>query len=691
MWALGTLLLSLAFLLILPSAAVAQPTSSAACSPKEAFRRSTAALMWPEASRSFLITPDGGLDNGEWVTRIEMVTDGGRPLHAEAITARCDGLPILGWQGRERDVTWDVEAVALGSPWDSGAVASVRVRAENKGAQPRVAVVRVSFEKPPRANGFVAPDAPEAARLRYAWSGDTSARRVAGWSDGRRSHGAVTGTWHLEASESESIRVVVPTYLTRPTVLRRWAAVPHAERVTQALRYWSTVVDSGLQLALRDPEVETAYRAGLVVLLGCVERHAGRLVPIGNPFQYRDVWLRDGARCITALAMAGHTEVARELARGFLVYQWPQGPFLSQRGQLDGTGHALWAFEQAFLRPSASPDVKTIAKAAQAAWRWSEGQRASTQILGLPFGNLLPLAEPRDNELPKGKAQLVGNDAWTIAGYRATARLLHASGSAGAAKEVLRSRTSYIKTFRDALVRTKAADIPPTWQAIGRDWGNLAVSYPCDVLPASDPRCHAIARRAWGGSPIPGLVRCGNEDSVHTYLSADLASWAMLAGLRYEADRTLRALLAWRTASGGSPEIFTATARDYALNYPPHATAAAAIVAVIRNSLVYDDEDTLRLTYGARAGWWEGASVRGAPTRWGAIDLTFESSGDTAIWRWSPVPVPTALRLPPRFEVADIDCLPEIRVLEPDLILLPAHAQVVVLPIRSRQALPNME
>src|SRR5439155_27132869 len=145
-------------------------------------------------------------------------------------------------------------------------------------------------------------------------------------------------------------------------------------------------------------------------------------------------------------------------------------------------------------------------------------------------------------------------------------------------------------------------------------------------------RCFAVARRAWRESPIRGLVRCGSADSVHTYLSADLGTWALLAGLRREADTVLTALLHWRTASGGSPELFTAADRTYGDNLPPHASSAAALLTLIRNTLVFDDDDTLRLTLGARSKWWVRGSVRGAPTRWGLIDVSFHEARDTATW-----------------------------------------------------------
>src|SRR5204863_9837131 len=106
----------------------------------------------------------------------------------------------------------------------------------------------------------------------------------------------------------------------------------------------------GTSFALPDSELVNALNAARLLLLACRERRGDVWVPIGNPFQYRDVWLRDGARVAYALAISGFGPVARSMVAGLARFQWPNGAFLSQRGQLDGTGQALWAFEQVLLR-----------------------------------------------------------------------------------------------------------------------------------------------------------------------------------------------------------------------------------------------------------------------------------------------------------------------------------------------------
>lgn len=119
------------------------------------------------------------------------------------------------------------------------------------------------------------------------------------------------------------------------------------ERVAgEARRFWRQTLARAAALETPVTLVNAWWRAVLVTLVRCQERDAGRWVPIGNSFQYRDVWLHDGARALRALAEVGLQDYARQGAIAFTGFQFPNGVLLSQRGQLDGVGQGLWAWGQ---------------------------------------------------------------------------------------------------------------------------------------------------------------------------------------------------------------------------------------------------------------------------------------------------------------------------------------------------------
>jgi hypothetical protein len=651
----------------------------------DAYVGAGAALAHPGAARAWWVTPEGSLWNGDWYVAIEPSSGGDVAGPPRRIAAEDRWLPVLHWKRTSGAIEWRFELADGPSPSrDTGRVASLRVRAHNGGAAPAPARLRMTLRNPPSTPPFVVFDAVDPPPAwRWGHRGDDAI--VHGWSDGApATAGVLERDATLAPGAATEWRVALPTHPERASDLAAWCRVAHARRAADARRDWTERIERGASFELGDPETENALRGALVVLHACRERRGSGEVPIGSPLHYRDVWLRDGARVIEALAVTGNIDVARALATGLLGLQLGHGPFLSQRGQLDGTGQALWALGQAFLRPA--PPARTdstlarVAAAAEKAWRWAEWQRGYGREYGWPLATMLPWAEPRDNELVA--AQLVGNDAWMIAGYRAAEALLRAAGREADAVKVAATRGAYEADFGTALDRSTSVDVPPSWQGVGRDWGNLAVAHPCRVLPASHPRYRALSARVWSRHGGAGLLGYGGPDTLQYYYGADLAVGALLDGRRAAADSVLEAMLRWRTASGGAGELFSRGGAVGA-NLPPHGTSAAALVTLVRHALVEDGGDTLCLTLGAREIWWRGSRVRRAPTRWGALDLAFSRSPDEARWEWSPVPVPTKLTLPPGTRLAGAPPSPLVASPDPTVVVAPPgtrEARVTLVP-----------
>jgi len=621
----------------------------------DAFTGPTAALMWPGATRSGLIEPSGNLYNGAWRVEVHPSTDGSDAPSPPTIAYEDGWCPIAHWTRREGEIEWSFEAVALPQPvalWRSiendvsrriqlameefdrqkqreafrawrerpvdsrildrprkqprlpgesiGSLISVEVRATNHGAVDHRARLSLRLVEPGPSEPFYASDAARGPP-KLGWAGAATADSAKAWSDLPGDSLERRTDWRLGPGETRVARMVVSSCPCPASELLSWARVPHRERAEQARVFWRGEIERGTLMDLGEREMDRAIRAARVVLLSCRERRGGHDVPLGNPFQDRDVGMGDGALVARALVLHGYVREARQLVRGFREHQLPQGPFLSGSGQLDGSGPALWAYEQVLLRPWRAIDVADYADDAWRAWRWHERMRVSkgeTRAAGGeqgPGGTLpaMPAGSPRFGEL--SRARLAGNDAWTIDGYRAAARLLFAAGRGEDSRAVERSRRAYL------------ADL-------------------------------ARAPSASGPHEIP--------DALQGYVAADLGTWALLRGRRAAADSALSVLLARRDASGSATGLFDRRGHDGA-ELTPHATEAAVFLTLIRNCLIEDDTDTLRLTLGARRPWWASGTVRRAPTRWGPVDLDFRLRGGVAEWRWSPVPVWTELTLPP--------------------------------------------
>ena len=628
----------------------------------DAFARPTAALVWPGLTRAFLVTPAGALENGLWRAQFDFSAGANSasdsappPAH---IASEDRWLPVIRWNRVASGVRAEFEAVAFParSPRDSVLAVAVRVRLVNRAAEDRQARLSASLFPASGSLLFVAADGETPAARELRWVGGALRDSCCGWSELASRASAAGAAWRLAPGQVRVARFVLTSAPLAGHDVADLARAPHDARVADVRRYWSETIERGTRLELGDAETEAAYRAAQVVLLSCQEHTGGAWLPIGNPFQYRDLWIRDGARLIQALAVSGHTEEALRLAIGLAELQWRQGAYLSQRGQLDGTGQALWAFEQAALRVPAGPHLSALARHALTACGWFDAQRELGHKAGWPLARLLPFADPRDGEL--ATAPLVGNDLWSLAGCRSAARVCGAAGMPVDSEHVERLRQVYTADLMAALSQVSSADIPPCWIGQGRDWGNLVAAWPAQVLEPGDPRVARLARRVWARAGGAGVLCYGSDDSLQIYVGADLGVWAMLDDRPASADSVRAAVMRWRNGSGAGAEMFSRTQRDFGPNLPPHPTSAAALVALIRNSLIFDDGDTLLLTLAPRQSWWHGARVRGAPTRWGTLDLQFARSGDRARWSWTPVPVWTRLRVPDGMVLAGAPAAP---------------------------------
>ena len=624
----------------------------------EHYARSIAAVGVPGARRAFQVGPGSRASTGELTVAWSVEGDSTRvsPVFFEA-----DAVPVAHWWMAGASESLHFEAAAAPRPelGDTSALLSVRVTAFALGGSRPIALVTRVLDGP-ASPGFVPWDAvgvvhePREWRQPWLlWNGRHVVRLPpqAAWTGERA--GARAGTAmdfrHVlrpEPGRPTTLVFEIPAYGVSPSTARRFESLDHERIAGDARRLWRRWLARAASLHTPDTLVNAAFRAGLVTLLVCQERSHGEWVPIGNPFQYRDVWLRDAARAVRALCVAGLAGVARSDAVTLLRFQLPSGALMSQRGQLDGTGQALWAMAQAASIPPSRAWARRFMPAATRASEWIVRERGLGRRHGAPWPGLLPYADPRDNELVR--AQLVGNDAWSCAGLSALAALARLAGdpsrAAGAEAEAARYRADVAA----ALARTGSSDIPASWQGHGRDWGNLTLGYPTFVLGAADPRLQGLARRVWSGSHAR-LLCWGDPDSVHGYIGGDVAQWAA-RGAPALAREYLDSLLAASTSTLGQAELSSRKSRDFGDNLPPHATAAAQVVDLVRNLIVDDARDTLEIATGADASWWRGTRLSRAPTRWGVIDVSLdEPSPGVVRVRMTPVAVPARVWMPDRW------------------------------------------
>jgi hypothetical protein len=659
-----------------PGQAPAASLSGAPLVLPEHYAHSIAALGMPGARRAFQVGHGSVVGNGDAALEWRLAPEAG-PVRVSPVYFERDGVPVAHWwmvSARE-SIHFEAAAVSRAALGDSNLMLSVLATCIRTDPSSGDCALEVRVRARPEGPVAIPWDA-EDTDVYQEWWRDRFAMRngrlVAGIDPtitiardaprpGRaaETHGAGPGALfaiaraHLGRGERRSWHFWMPVYPSAAPGAALERIADHGRVVSDARRTWRAWLAKGASLTTPDSLLEGAWRAALVTLLVSHERDGDTWVPLGNPFQYRDVWLRDAARTVRALAVAGYADIARSDALTLTRFQLPNGVLLSQQGQLDGTGQGVWALAQAASLPPAPEWATQTVPVARRALAWYDLQRALTQQLQIRYAGLLSYTDPRDNELTR--AQLVGNDAWGIAGCRAAGALARLAGNDSLARAADAAAVDYHAAFRTALARSGSPDVPPSWQGVGRDWGNLAAGYPTQALELGDARLAGLARRVWSRSGGPGLIHYGSLDTLHSYVGADLAQWALLSGRADEARAYLADLLAHSSSTLGQAELFSRTSGGFGTNLPPHATAAASLVDLMRNMVVCDARDTLELALGGDARTWSGTRFEHAPTRFGVIDVALERpANDMRRARWSAVAVPTRVRVPDGERVVEV-------------------------------------
>ncbi len=443
-------------------------------------------------------------------------------------------------------------------------------------------------------------------------------------------HGSVSFTWQI------------PLDPAPPSAAADGAldAMPLGAARAALRSLWAAQEAGAMRIDVPEAKVDTTYRAAIAEIL-----ESRIQTPIGweqspNRLQYRAFWIRDAAIETEALDLAGlHAAAAQNLS--FIdAFQQADGLFISQAGQYDGWGEALWALAQhAELSQEPAYAAARLGRIG-AAIGWLSAADAAD-----PLG-LLPASNPDDNELAYG--HITGDDLWAAAGLRSAIAVATLAGQSADAA----AWTAIDARFEAALDRAIAAavsregHIPPVLDAKGgQDWGNYWAAFPVQVLGARSPAVTATLR--WARARMAeGLPTYLGGSELHDYLGFRIFQTELAAGDAAGAVAGLYSELVHTTATDGGWETGIAPfgGRASATNLAPHGTFAAEYVALLRNMLVADTPaGGVRLLAGASPAWQAPGQrivVTAAPTDHGAISFTERSTrrGETLAWHGALAP-----------------------------------------------------
>lgn len=420
------------------------------------------------------------------------------------------------------------------------------------------------------------------------------------------------------------------------------------DQLSEAADTWKGMLDS-VQIDVPDEFVEKGLRASTGYLLLAADSNG----PHPGPLTHDAMWVRDAAYIGLALLQLDHADTVRRYIPDIFSAQEPSGRIPPIQGQnipwhdeeWDAQGQVIFLATQYYRYTGEIEALEEWYPALRAAAKFIVELRAAEGEARGPARGLLPPSKSAE-DLGPADQHYYWDDFWAIAGLEEAAYAARELGK----PEDAAWMDAEAKALREAVLRSvervmgeNAAFIPGAVEdvessAMAR--GTVPALWPVRVLSPDSPlvkRSFDVYYERWiapdsGGFrhrqdqfwPYGGLelahayLRLGRQDVLH-----EILGWT----LEHE---TLAGTFAW--AEQVDPQGGGISGGDM-----PHAWAAASYATLVREMVISEQGDHVRLFSGVPAWWFEedrAVTLKNAPTHFGALDLHTEGSVGQAGNRW---------------------------------------------------------
>jgi hypothetical protein len=447
----------------------------------------------------------------------------------------------------------------------------------------------------------------------------------------------------------------------KSTNVARMRRFNYADHQADAKATWKKQLARGLRVELPDKKLTEAFNLCKCHLM--LADDGDYITP--GPATYHHYWFRDSAYLVTALDRLGLHDDARRKLLDYPSRQDRDGFFLSQPGEWDSAGQAIWTLmehyrlseDRRFLEQMFEPMVKGA--------DWIVRTRKKQNEPGPTFG-LLPPGFSAEHFGPNDF--YYWDDFWGAAGLRDTAQ----------AAEILGVRSAWVKYEEEtgkflADIRASLAHVE---RRIGRAVmttgpyrridsamiGAVAALYPLRLFDPFDPLMeNTLAALHECCMFEHGFFQNMIHSGINAYLTLHIAHCHVL---RREARAwpLIKYVLAKATSVGTWPEAIHPATGGGCMGDGMHLWAAADWLLILRDLLLFEDGQNLVLLPAAPDDWFEWGGridVREAPTHFGPVSYRVEAREAevvidiAAAWRRTPLKI--ELNLPFPIETAVVD------------------------------------
>lgn len=432
----------------------------------------------------------------------------------------------------------------------------------------------------------------------------------------------------LEAGLAQEINISIP--LTNNKIEKESSL---SDQETAKLA-WEKSLQGAVQLQIPDKHFQFLYEAAIRTMV----LHSPKEVYPG-PYIYRRFWFRDAAFILYALLNVGLKERVRRALDCFRLRQTVQGYFLSQEGEWDSNGEALWIMRQ-YCAMTGNVPPKEWKESIQKAGNWICKKRLSVDSK-FDHAGLLPAGFSAEHLGPNDF--YYWDDFWAVAGLKAAALMSAAYKDDDAAITFERESTAFLGSINQSLkkvgVRLKRLAMPasPYRRLDTGAIGSLVASYPLRVFQQDDPRILDTADFLMKNCLVHGgFFHDLAHSGINPYLTLHLAQVLLRAGdSRYFDLMTVVAKLA--TPTGQWPEAIHPRTGGGCMGDGQHVWAAAEWVLMIRNCFVREEGNRLILCSGIPRVWLrenQTIAFGPAPTSFGDIQISIKPQGQNILVQW---------------------------------------------------------
>ncbi len=409
----------------------------------------------------------------------------------------------------------------------------------------------------------------------------------------------------------------------------------HEQYPQAAKMVWDKSLEGKCLLQIPDRRFQFLYEAAIRTLI----LHSPKEVYPG-PFLYRRFWFRDAAFILNALLCIGFKERVAGVLECFRKKQDRKGYFLSQEGEWDSNGEALWTMQR-YCALTGNPPPEQWRESIDKGGRWIHEKRLPANSR-LHHAGLLPAGFSAEHFGPNDF--YYWDDFWGVAGLKSAASLCRSYQDNEEAGHFDEEAQRLSHCIDQSLEHTKqhlkrpAVPASPYRRLDTAVIGSLVASYPLRLWKENDTRILDTVDFLMKNCLIDnGFFHDMGHSGINPYLTLQLAQALLRVGdTRYFDLMTAIAKLA--SPTGQWPEAVHPRTGGGCMGDGQHAWAAAEWVMMIRNCFVREEENRLILCSGIPKAWiekQETMSFGPAPTEFGdiQINIIFDAGKPKVEWQ----------------------------------------------------------